>query len=98
MEGPISHAALLPPPLVVLPPPAMLMDKGEFEAIRRLTLEHTLEALSEIFGRGFRSLEELFEFNRSIKEPDGLEYFLLQGSWPSKQRSRVQILAEAPSL
>ncbi len=61
--------------MAVLPPPAMLMDKGEFEAIRRLTLEHTLEALSEIFGRGFRSLEELFEFIRSIKEPDGLEYF-----------------------
>ena len=53
----------------------MLMDKGEFEAIRRLTLERTLEALSEIFGRGFRSLEELFELIRSIEEPDGLEYF-----------------------
>ena len=61
-----------PPPLVVLPPPAMLMDEEEFEAIVRLSDEHTLEASSEIFGQGFGSLEELSEFVKSARGPDEL--------------------------
>ena len=60
------------PPLVILPPLDILMDEEEFEAIRRLADEHTLEASSEIFGRGFRSLKELSEFIKSAQGPDKL--------------------------
>ena len=46
-----------PPPLVVLPPPDVLMDKRELKAIFKLADEYMLEASSEIFSQGFRSLE-----------------------------------------
>jgi len=61
-----------PPPLVILSHPATLMDEVELEAIRRLADEHTLKASSEIFGQGFRSLEELSNFIKSARGPDEL--------------------------